>query len=139
MGFVHNHIAVLMGPTGSGKSAVSLQLAARQPTVIINADAMQMVDGLRVLTARPTVAEESQAEHALYGVLKPHQPTTVANWLALVEPVIRRAWAEKKLPLLVGGTGMYVKALMEGLASIPPIPEEIRAALKAMAAADVRA
>jgi tRNA dimethylallyltransferase len=110
-----------------------------RPTVIINADAMQMVDGLRVITARPSIAEEARAEHALYGVLKPHQPTTVANWLALVEPVIRRAWAQGKLPLLVGGTGMYVKALMEGLAKIPPIPNEIRARLRLMEARDVRA
>lgn len=138
MGFVHNAIAVLMGPTGCGKSAIALELAAMRPTVIINADAMQMVDGLRVITARPSLAEEAQAEHALYGVLKPYQPTTVANWLALVEPVIRRAWAQGKLPLLVGGTGMYVKALMEGLAKIPPIPDEIRARLRLMDARDVR-
>lgn len=139
MGRSHNHIAVLMGPTGGGKSAIALQLAARTPTVIINADAMQMVDTLRVITARPTIEEEAQAEHALYGVLNAHEQTSVANWLALVEPVIRHAWAQGKLPLLVGGTGMYVKALMEGLASIPPIPDEIRAQLRAMDASDVRA
>jgi tRNA dimethylallyltransferase len=109
-----------------------------RPTVIINADAMQMVDGLRVITARPTVEQEAQAEHALYGVLAPHEPTTVANWLARVKPRIEQAWAEEKLPLLVGGTGMYVKALMEGLAEIPPIPEETRARLRAMDAPRVR-
>lgn len=136
---MHNHIAIVMGPTGCGKSAIALELAAMRPTVIINADAMQMVDTLRVLTARPAVEDEALAEHALYGVLKPHQPTTVANWLALVEPVIRRAWAQGKLPLLVGGTGMYVKALMEGLAKIPPIPDEIRTRLRGMDAQDVRA
>ena len=139
MGFVHNQIAVMMGPTCSGKSALALALARARPTVIINADAMQMVDGLRVITARPTREEEAQAEHALYGVLKPHVPTTVANWLALVKPAIEQAWAEEKLPLLVGGTGMYVKALMEGLASIAPIPEDIRTALRLMDAARVRA
>lgn len=136
--FTEPLIAVLMGPTGCGKSAIALELAAMRPTVIINADAMQMVDGLRVITARPSIAEEAQAEHALYGVLKPHQPTTVANWLALVEPVIRNAWAQGKLPLLVGGTGMYVKALMEGLAKIPPIPDAVRVPLRAMDARDVR-
>jgi tRNA dimethylallyltransferase len=127
-----------MGPTGAGKSAIALELAAMRPTVIINADAMQMVDGLRVITARPTVEQEAQAEHALYGVLAPHEPTTVANWLARVKPRIEQAWAEEKLPLLVGGTGMYVKALMEGLAEIPPIPEETRARLRAMDAPRVR-
>lgn len=135
---MHHRIAVLMGPTGGGKSAIALQLAGRTPTVIINADAMQMVDTLRVITARPSIAEEALAEHALYGVLKPHEPTSVANWLALVEPVIRHAWAQGKLPLLVGGTGMYVKALMEGLAKIPPIPDEIRARLRLMDAREVR-
>ena len=130
---------VLMGPTGAGKSAHALAIAATRPTVIINADAMQMVDTLRVLTARPTIEEEAAAEHALYGVLKPQEPTSVAVWLAHVEPVIRRAWAQGKLPLLVGGTGMYIKALMEGLANIPPIPSEIRERLRALDAEAVRA
>lgn len=115
-----------MGPTGSGKSAMALAIAVSRPTVIINADAMQMVDTLRVLTARPTEQEEAQAEHALYGVLAPQEQTSVARWLQLVQPVIARAFAEGKLPLLVGGTGMYVKALQEGLAKIPEIPEAIR-------------
>jgi tRNA dimethylallyltransferase len=127
-----------MGPTGVGKSALALAVAAARPTVIINADAMQMVRGLRVLTARPSHKEEAQAEHALYGVLAPHEPTSVAVWLKLVEPIIRRVWSDGKLPLLVGGTGMYVKALMEGLAVIPPISEEVRARLRALDEAGVR-
>ena len=130
---------VLMGPTGAGKSAHALAIAASRPTVIINADAMQMVDTLRVITARPSVEEEAQAEHALYGVLAPHASTSVAVWLALVEPVIHRAWAQHKLPLLVGGTGMYIKALMEGLAAIPPIPAALRAQLRGLEATQVRA
>jgi tRNA dimethylallyltransferase len=85
---------------------------------------------LRVITARPTVEEEAQAEHALYGVMNAREPTSVARWLALVEPVIRRAWAEDKLPLLVGGTGMYLSALREGLAVVPEIPAELRARLR---------
>jgi tRNA dimethylallyltransferase len=136
---VHNHqIIVLMGPTGAGKSALALEIAARRRCVIINADAMQMVDTLRVITARPTEQEEMQAEHALYGVLAPHEPTSVAVWLAMVAPVIRAAWGEGKLPLLVGGTGMYIKALMEGLAAIPPVPEAVRRRLRALDAAAVR-
>ena len=125
-----NQIAVLMGPTGAGKSALALAIAHARPTVIINADAMQMVSALRVLSARPSVEEEAQAEHALYGVLAPHQATSVAVWLKLVEPIIRRAWEEGKLPLLVGGTGMYIKALMHGLAEIPATPDEVRIALR---------
>lgn len=100
---------------------------------------MQMVAGLRVITARPTPAEEAQAEHALYGVLPPQEATSVARWLALVVPAITAAWEAGKLPLLVGGTGMYVKALMEGLAEIPPIPAAVRDALRACDTAAVRA
>lgn len=128
-----------MGPTGSGKSALGLRIAQARPTVIINADAMQLVADLRILTARPTVADEARAEHALYGVLDAAEPTSVARWLALVEPVIRAAWAAGKEPLLVGGTGMYVKALQEGLASIPPIPEAIRGPLRQLAAPELHA
>lgn len=124
-------IALLLGPTGSGKTALALRVAAARPTLIINVDAMQMVADLRVLTARPTEAEESAAEHALYGVLAAQEPTSVARWLALAEPVIRRAWAEGKLPLLVGGTGMYLSALRGGLAAVPEIPETLRADLRA--------
>jgi tRNA dimethylallyltransferase len=140
MGLMHNNqIMVLMGPTGAGKSAYALEIAQSRPTVIINADAMQMVSSLRVITARPTEHEERLAEHALYGVLASHEPTSVAVWLKWVEPVIRHAWGEGKLPLLVGGTGMYIKALMEGLAVIPAIPEDVRGPLRALDAHMVRA
>jgi len=121
-----------MGPTGTGKSAMALRVAQRRPTVIINADAMQMVAELRVLTARPTAAEEAQAPHELYGVLPAAEPTSVARWLGLVQPVIERAWAEGKYPLLVGGTGMYINALRHGLADIPVVPEEMRATVRSM-------
>ncbi|PZP86345.1 MAG: tRNA (adenosine(37)-N6)-dimethylallyltransferase MiaA [Azospirillum brasilense] len=125
-------IGVLMGPTGTGKSAMALRVAQQRPTVIINADAMQMVAELRVLTARPTVQEEAQAPHALYGVLPAAEPTSVARWLALVRPVIAQAWAEGQYPLLVGGTGMYINALRHGLADMPPVPEHVRAQVRAM-------
>lgn len=128
-----------MGPTACGKSALALEIAATRPTVIINMDAMQMVRGLRILTARPTEAEEARAEHALYAVLAPHEPTSVARWLELVEPVIRTAWAQGKLPLLVGGTGMYLKALMDGLAEVPPIPDGVRKRIRAYGNAQTRA
>lgn len=128
-----------MGPTGTGKSALALAVAQHRPTVIINADAMQMVADLRIITARPSIAEEAQAEHALYGVLPGREPTSVARWLHMVAPVITRAWSEGKLPLLVGGTGMYIKALREGLAAVPPIPEAIRAPIRSMAAPELYA
>lgn len=127
-----------MGPTACGKSALALEIAASRPAVIINMDAMQMVSSLRVITARPTLEEEVQAEHALYGVLAAHEPTSVAVWLRLVEPVIRAAWAQHKLPILVGGTGMYLKALMEGLAAVPSVPDEIRNRIREYGNARIR-
>lgn len=89
-----------------------------------------MVSTLRVLSARPTEAEERQAEHALYGVLPATTPTSVTLWLAMVAPLIRAAWEAGKLPLLVGGTGMYTAALMHGISPIPEIPEAVRTALR---------
>lgn len=128
-----------MGPTGTGKSALAIRIAQARPAVIINADAMQMVADLRIITARPSAEEEAQAAHALYGVLRADEPTSVARWLGLVVPVIERAWAEGKLPLLVGGTGMYIQSLREGLAKIPVIPEEIRARMRQMRAPELYA
>ncbi len=115
-----------MGPTASGKSALAMNLAQRMDGVIINADAMQMYADLRILTARPTETEEAQIPHRLYGVLGAHEDSSVAVWLERVVPTIRAAWRQGRQPLLVGGTGMYIKALMEGLAEIPPVPDEIR-------------
>lgn len=128
-----------MGATGTGKSALSLELAQRIPTVIINADAMQMVRELRIITARPMDAEMAAAEHALYGVLPAAEPTSVARWLELVRPVIEQAWKQGKTPLIVGGTGMYIKALIEGLAEVPEIPESVRASLRAKTTAELYA
>lgn len=116
-----------MGPTASGKSALAMNLAERVNGVIINADAMQMYRDLCILTARPTEEEEAQIPHRLYGVLAATDTSTVALWLQLVVPEIRAVWAAGQQPILVGGTGMYIKALMEGLAEIPAIPAEIRA------------
>lgn len=127
-----------MGPTACGKSALALEIAARRPAVIINMDAMQMVSALRIITARPTEDEEKQAEHALYGVLRPEEPTSVAVWLKRVEPVIRAAWEQGKLPVLVGGTGMYLTALMEGLAAVPEIPDAVRSRIREYGSVRIR-
>ncbi|MFN8929520.1 MAG: tRNA (adenosine(37)-N6)-dimethylallyltransferase MiaA [Alphaproteobacteria bacterium] len=126
-----SEILILSGATASGKSALAMELAATRPCVIINADAMQMYRPLRIITARPSPAEEATTPHALYGVLEAEESSSVARWLALVVPTIHRVWAEGKLPLLVGGTGMYLKALMEGLAEVPEIPPEVRERVRA--------
>lgn len=119
-------LLVLTGPTAGGKSALAICLAETLGGVIINADAMQMYGDLRVLTARPTEEEESRVPHRLYGVLAATDNASVARWLKLAVPEIRAAWAVGKQPILVGGTGLYVQALMEGLADIPAIPPEAR-------------
>jgi tRNA dimethylallyltransferase len=123
-------ILILTGTTCSGKSALALELAATRPAVIINADAMQMYRELRILTARPSVEEEACVEHALYGVLDATTNGSVKLWLEMVLPVIAQARKDGKLPMLVGGTGMYLKALMEGINDIPPIPDDVREAVR---------
>lgn len=125
------HALIVAGPTCSGKSALALALAERLGGVVINADSMQVYRELRVLTARPTPAEEARARHALYGVRPAAEAGTVAWWrgAALAE------MAKARLPILCGGTGMYFSSLTQGLASIPTVPpwarEEARARLAA--------
>lgn len=125
---------LIAGPTASGKSAAALQLAeqaaARDRTAwIVNADAMQVYDGLRVLTARPSAEDEARAPHRLYGHLSPATRYSVGAWLNDVTDVFRDADAADALVIAVGGTGLYFKALTEGLAAIPEIPKEVRALL----------
>ena len=129
-------LGILYGPTCSGKSALGMALAQRVPIVIINADAMQMYRPLRILTARPSAEEERAVPHALYGHLDAETHSNAALWLAQVVPEIRAAWAQQKLPLLVGGTGMYLKALQQGLARIPPIPDSVRAQVRRLHTAE---
>lgn len=129
------HITILCGPTASGKSQGALKLAQEKPSVIINADAMQLYSELRIITARPSEAEEAQAPHRLYGVIPAAESSSAGRWLALVKPAIEEAWRAEKQPILVGGTGLYLKALMEGLSPIPDIPAEIQRRIRALTAA----
>ncbi|MGB8623532.1 MAG: isopentenyl transferase family protein, partial [Paracoccaceae bacterium] len=109
---------LIAGPTASGKSALALELACRQGGVIVNADALQVFEGWRVLTARPTHADEARAEHRLYGHVPWAGDYSVGHWLRDVAPLL----AVGKRPIIVGGTGLYFTALTEGLAEIPPTP-----------------
>ncbi len=125
-------MVLIAGPTASGKSAVALALAdeARRhgrAAWIVNADAMQVYDALRVVTARPGGAEEARALHFLYGHVPAAIRYSVGAWLADVEPVLHEAERAAALAIVVGGTGLYFKALTEGIAAIPAIPKEIRA------------
>jgi tRNA dimethylallyltransferase len=112
---------LVAGPTASGKSALANELAARDGRVIVNADALQVYENWRILTARPSAADETAFSHALYGHVARDQPYSVGHWLREVTPLLARP------VVIVGGTGLNFAALTKGLAEIPPIPAEVRA------------
>jgi len=120
----------IAGPTASGKSAFALEVAERRGGVIINADSMQVYRDLPVLTACPSKAEQDRALHRLYEFLDGSEVCSAAFWADAATIEIESAWANDKLPILVGGTGMYFKVLLDGIAKIPEIPGEIRAAVR---------
>jgi tRNA dimethylallyltransferase len=119
-------VVLIAGPTASGKSGVALELAQAKAGVIINADALQVYRELRILSARPTAEEERQAPHRLYGMVPASQAYSVGLWLDSARRAIEEAWASERLPIITGGTGLYFKALEEGLARLPAIPAAIR-------------
>jgi len=123
---------LIAGPTASGKSALALEIAARQGGVIVNADALQVFANWRVLTARPGREEESVAPHLLYGHVAGSAAYSVGHWLRDVTPVLSGA----ERAILVGGTGLYFTALTRGLAAVPPTPPNIRARADARLAAE---
>lgn len=112
---------LIAGPTAAGKSALALQIAAEQGGVIVNADALQVYDGWRILTARPDDADLAAADHALYGHVPFDAPYSVGHWLRDVRNL------KGPRPIIVGGTGLNLSALTEGLADIPDTPPAIRA------------
>ena len=114
---------LIAGPTASGKSALAIEIAQRQGGVIVNADALQVFDGWRILTARPDDADLAKAEHALYGHVPFDAPYSTGHWLRDVTPFLSGA----NRPIIVGGTGLNFHALTHGLADIPATPDEIRA------------
>ncbi len=125
--------AVLVaGPTASGKSALALALAERLGGVVVNADSMQVYRDLRVLTARPTAAEEARVPHALYGVRPAAEPGSVFWWRGAALAAMEAARAAGRLPILCGGSGLYFRALSDGLADLPEIPAPIRAEARAL-------
>jgi tRNA dimethylallyltransferase len=127
---------LIAGPTASGKSALALALAAEIGGTIVNADSMQVYRDLRVITARPTPEEEARVPHRLYGHVDAAENYSVGRWLADVRPVLDEARAAGRVPILVGGTGLYFKALTQGLSNVPPVPQEIRANVRARMAAE---
>ncbi|WP_373504864.1 tRNA (adenosine(37)-N6)-dimethylallyltransferase MiaA [Aestuariivirga sp.] len=117
---------LIAGPTASGKSALALDLARKWNGVIINADALQVYQPLRILTARPLPEEEAMVPHRLYGHVGAEQSWSVASWLADASREIEAAWEQGLYPIVTGGTGLYFRALERGLAPVPQIPDEVR-------------
>ncbi|RWR23969.1 tRNA (adenosine(37)-N6)-dimethylallyltransferase MiaA [Sinirhodobacter populi] len=118
---------LIAGPTASGKSALALHLARAQGGVVVNADALQVWSCWRVLSARPSAAEEALAPHLLYGHRAPGEEYSVGHWLREVAPILAAHRAGRgPRPILIGGTGLYFTALTEGLAEIPAIPARVR-------------
>ena len=113
---------LIAGPTGCGKSALAIRIATTLGGLIINADAMQVYAGWRILTARPTKNDEMATSHALYGHINNLETYSVGDWLQQIKPLLDGP----ERPIIVGGTGLYFKALTEGLAEIPKIPEKIK-------------
>jgi len=122
---------LIAGPTASGKSALALELAQKAGGVVINADSMQVYRDLRIITARPTPQEEALVPHRLYGHVDARMNYSVGAWVADARGMLAEARAQGLLPIFVGGTGLYFKALTRGLSAVPPIPGEIRARVRA--------
>src|SRR5262249_52001388 len=120
----HRPAVIVAGPTASGKSALALAIARAFDGVVINADSMQVYRELRILTARPGAAGLALAPHRLYGVLPAAERCSAGRWRQMAEAV---AAETDRMPVFAGGTGLYLRALTEGLSEIPPVPGEIAA------------
>jgi tRNA dimethylallyltransferase len=121
---------LIAGPTASGKSALALAVAEDLGGVIVNADSMQVYRDLRVITARPTAGDEARAPHKLYGFVDAAENYSVGRWCRDVEEALIAIGKQGRVPILVGGTGLYFKVLTSGLAAVPPVPADIRAGVR---------
>jgi tRNA dimethylallyltransferase len=129
-------VALIAGPTASGKSALALALAEARGGVIVNADSAQLYRDLPILSAAPSPAERERAEHRLYGVRDGADPSSAAAWADLARSEIAAIHSEGRLPILVGGTGLYLRTLLDGIAPVPAIDPEIRAEVRTASVAD---
>jgi tRNA dimethylallyltransferase len=119
-------VLIVAGPTASGKSALTLAVAEAFNGVVINADSMQVYTELRILTARPDPKDEARVPHRLYGVLPVTEVCSAARWREMAIAEILDAHRAGYLPIVCGGTGLYLRVLMQGLSPIPDVPEDIR-------------
>jgi len=130
-------VALIAGPTASGKSAAAIRLAEAHEGIVINADASQVYADLRILTARPDADEEARVPHRLFGHVDAADATySAARWADEARAAIDAVHAEGRLPILVGGTGLYLRTLLDGIAPVPPIDPAIRAEVRALPVAE---
>ena len=129
-------LALIAGPTASGKSGLALRLAETTGGAIINADSAQVYRDLPILSAAPGAEDRSRAEHLVYGVLDGARPCSAADWAELAKVEIARLHRESRLPILVGGTGLYLRTLLDGIAPVPAIDPEIRALIRQASVAE---
>lgn len=129
-------VALIAGPTASGKSALAIALAENAGGVVINADASQVYRDLRILSARPDAADEARVPHRLFGYRDAAATCSAAQWAADARAAIETAHREGRLPILVGGTGLYLRTLLDGIAPVPEIDAAVRATVRAMPVAD---
>jgi tRNA dimethylallyltransferase len=123
-------VALIAGPTASGKSALAMALAERTGGAIINADSAQIYRDLPILSAAPSGDDLARAEHRLYGIRDGNDPCSAAEWAVLARAEIKKLHAERRLPILVGGTGLYLRTLLDGIAPVPAIDPEIRSKVR---------
>jgi tRNA dimethylallyltransferase len=126
-----NMVALIAGPTASGKSALALALAEKANGVIINADSAQIYRDLPILSAAPSTEESARSEHRLYGVRDAADPCSAADWAELAKREIDDVQKSGRLPILVGGTGLYLRTLLDGIAPVPPIDPAVRKRVRA--------
>jgi len=119
-------VIIIGGPTASGKSGLALEVAGMRGGVVVNADSMQLYDGLPLLTAQPSAADKEKIPHALYGVLRPDDACSAPRWRDLALKEIEKIHADGKIPIVTGGTGFYLKTLLKGISPMPDIPPEFR-------------
>jgi tRNA dimethylallyltransferase len=127
---------LIAGPTASGKSALALEFAQKTGGVIVNADSMQVYRDLYILTARPTSEEERQVPHRLYGYVDAAVNFSAGAWVSDAAKALAEAREQGRLPIFVGGSGLYFKALTRGLSAVPPIPSAIRESVRMRLARD---
>ncbi|MDH3742604.1 MAG: tRNA (adenosine(37)-N6)-dimethylallyltransferase MiaA [Hyphomicrobiales bacterium] len=121
----NKRVVLIAGPTASGKSGAAVAIAERLGGIVINADAMQVYKDLKVVSARPSLQEEARVPHHLFGHVDAGERYSVGRWLEDVAPVLSAAGHRGQLAIIVGGTGLYFKAMLEGLSEIPDIPSRI--------------